>query len=117
MLRIRKTAQGGNFGEEGRWLVGGDLWGFEGLGRLGSVTAGARMPRGGASLFGRGDGRSWRGRGAWKECADLVWPSQPQRTAENRLCESKRKCLRHKPRETGENSTHCRSIPYVISDI
>ena len=39
--RRSKASQGGNRGEEGRWLVGRDLWGFEGRGRPGRVTAGA----------------------------------------------------------------------------
>ena len=33
----------------------------------------------------------------------------------NRLCEVRRKCIRHKPRERGEKSTLWRSSAYVIS--
>src|SRR5271170_3627053 len=31
--RRSKASQGGNRGEEGRWLIGRDLWEFEGRGR------------------------------------------------------------------------------------
>src|SRR5208337_3323270 len=34
----------------------------------------------------------------------------------NRLCEVRRKCIRHKPRERGEKSTLWRSSAYVISN-
>src|SRR5208282_3505357 len=39
--RRSKASQGGNRGEEGRWLVRRDLWGFEGRGRSADGCSGA----------------------------------------------------------------------------
>ena len=76
--RRSKASQGGNRGEEGRWLVGRDLWGFfrsrwagarhGGGRRRACIAAGTTR----ASLLGREDGRAWGGRFAWRESADLV---------------------------------------------
>ena len=51
--RRSKASQGGNRGEEGRWLIGRDLWGFEDRGRLACVAAEA----GGAQCCRRERGR------------------------------------------------------------
>src|SRR5208283_2409293 len=71
---VRRKPRGGR----GVVLVGRDLWGFEGRGRIERVAAGAggaqsyRRERRRRAFSIREDTRAWRERGAWRGSAEVV---------------------------------------------
>ena len=74
----RKPRKEETAGRKGRGLVGRDLWGFEGRGRIARAAAGAgggpsdRRGMKTTSFFDREQTRAWGERGARKRSADVV---------------------------------------------